>query len=157
MSGAAMTPERLDEVIAQAEDCQRNAAGDTDYVESFWTDTLAALRAYREAIDTIEVIEQTVETQRAHISLLREQLESAMSHACDCNCTCWEQEFQSWPHLIAHMRGATAPTEAQETRSAESKAECPECFGEGAIPMSNGYERRTCGYCKGFGVIDVHP
>ncbi len=52
---------------------------------------------------------------------------------------------------------ASAPTEAQETRSAESKAECPECFGEGAIPMSNGYERRTCGYCKGFGVIDVHP
>lgn len=35
----------------------------------------------------------------------------------------------------------------------ETPPECPDCFGEGAIPMSTGYERRVCTYCNGSGRI----
>jgi hypothetical protein len=34
--------------------------------------------------------------------------------------------------------------------------ECLDCFGEGAIPMSTGYERRTCSLCNGTGRIDLN-
>ncbi len=41
---------------------------------------------------------------------------------------------------------------AQETSSApKEQVECPNCFGEGAIAMSTGYERRICELCQGSG------
>jgi hypothetical protein len=41
---------------------------------------------------------------------------------------------------------------APETFSApQEQVECPNCFGEGAIAMSTGYERRICELCQGSG------
>lgn len=81
-----------------------------------------------------------------------DEVVEALKQACqECACTLREREsghrvecsVPHWQEMIG--RRPAAPPRGGE------QAECPECFGEGAIPISTGYERRVCTLCNGSG------
>lgn len=58
---------------------------------------------------------------------------------------------------VLNANEARIPTADSMRRPPPMDKECSYCFGEGAVSMSTGYERRMCTLCNGTGRVSAQP